>query len=96
VLLSFSLLPWLAAGVSGGGRISDVMVGNGASQGSTSSSSPSSQRSTISGGAAAARDAFGAVAEVKDESFDCPVLSFFGFDVSAAAEPSALGRLREG
>jgi hypothetical protein len=82
----FSLMSWLEEG----GRMSDVMVGNGASEGTSSSSS---QRSTISGG-----DDFGApVAGVldggllkKEESFDCPVRSLFGFDVSGGR-----GRLRD-
>jgi hypothetical protein len=84
----FEFMSWLEEG----GRMSDVMVGNGAS---SSSSSPSSQRSTISGG-----DDFGAlvvgVLDVglvkKEESFDWPVRGFLGLDVS---EVSVRRRLRD-
>ena len=96
VPFSFSLpLPWLVEGVSGSGRISDVMVGNG--DASTGTSSLSSQRSMISGEAACC-DAFGGAAAFgllkKEESFDCPALSLFGFDVPVAGG-SARGRLCE-
>lgn len=87
---------WLVEGVSGSGRISDVMVGNG--DASTGTSSLSSQRSMISTDEAFCCDAFGGAAVFglpkKEESFDCPALSFFGFDVPVA-EGSARGRLCE-
>ena len=90
VVAGFVLFSLLLLLLLQGGRISsEVIVGNG-----YSSSSPSSlsQRSTISGG-----DDFGAPGEggglvKKDESFDWPVRSFFGFD--DVSEVSARGRLR--
>ena len=92
---SFSLLLRLDVGLlllSAGRRISDVMVGSG----DGCISSLSSQRSIISaedhevarshGGAfASAMEAV--VGLIKnEESFDCPALSFFGFDASAVVE----------
>jgi hypothetical protein len=101
---------WLYAGLlslSGGKRIADVMVGNGIDDDYISISSPSSQRSMISEGNEPVRSdgalAFaGAVVVVvvvglvkKEESFDCPALSFFGFDPPAAVDVPARGRLRD-
>lgn len=109
----FSLsLPWLwpDEGLSGGRRISDVMVGN-PDIGDGTSSLSSSQRSIISGelepgarsesgSAISIFDGAAGVAVVglvkKEESFDCPALSFFCFDTPALApEVSVRGRLRE-
>jgi len=96
---SFSLPCWPDVGSSAGRRISDVMVGNG----DDSISSLSSQRSIISEDHEPARpdDAFagaaGAVVGLvkKEESFDCPALSFFCFDAPGAVEVPMYGRLRD-
>ena len=98
---------WLS--LSAGRRISDVIVGNGVDDDCTSVPSLSSQRSIISGDNEPARSddalAFiGAVGGVvlvvvglvkKEESFDCPALSFFGFDPPAAVDVPVRERLRD-
>jgi len=98
----------LLLSLSAGRRISDVMVGNGIDDDFISVSSLSSQRSIISednepvrsGGALAFAGAVGVVVVVvvglvkKEESFDCPALSFFGFDPPAAVGVPVRGRLR--
>lgn len=88
--------------LSAGRRISDVMVGNG-----ISISSLSSQRSIISedneparsDGALAFAGAVGGLVVVvglvkKEESFNCPALSFFGFDPPAVVDVLVRERLR--
>ena len=101
----------LLLSLSAGRRISDVMVGNGIGidDDCISISSLSSQRSIISEDNEPARSdgalAFaGAVRGVvvlvvslakKEESFDCPALSFFGFDPPTAVDVPVRGRLRD-
>ena len=90
----FSLsLRWLVEGVPGERRMSNVVVGSDGA--STDTSSLSSQRSMTSGEVACGDDlGRGAVFGMlkKEESFDCPALSFFGFDVPVV-EVSVRGRL---
>jgi len=88
--------------LSAGRRISDVMVDDDC----ISVSSLSSQRSIISedneparsdGALAFAGGAVGVVVGLvkKEESFDCPALSLFGFDPPAAVDVPVRGRLRD-
>lgn len=99
----------LLLSLSAGRRISDVKVGNGigVDDDCNSISSLSSQRSIISEDNELAwlDDALafaGAVEGVlvvglvkKEESFDCPALSFFGFDPPAAVDVPVRERLRD-
>jgi len=94
--------------LSAGRRISDVMVGIDDGDDCISISSLSSQRSIISednetarsDGALAFAGAVGGVVVMvvglvkKEESFDCPALSFFDFDPPAAVDVPVRGRGR--